>query len=359
MRIKAEQLKQQLTQNTPKILLLNGNEILLVEESLDLIRSHYRQQGFLERLTYSVDAKFDWNELGDAGQNMSLFSESRLIEIRLPSAKPGKAGAQFFTDLMEQMAFGDNSDAYLIITDGLSKQQRSNKWIAMIESTGLLVDVFEIKSEQLPQWLKLRFQSRALRVEAGVIETLAIATEGNLLAAAQIIDQLQVLAPDGGVPMSLLQQTLEDQSRFSVFSFVDSCLLGQAADSIHRLERIRAETDSAILLLWSLSKQTRELLSMSKHVAAGQSIGQVMQQFRVWSSRQRFISAALQRHDVNKLKVLLSRLAHLDEIAKGQRHGDVWHELEKLCLSYCGIETIPIVTNNSVYEANQYSTAAS
>ena len=349
MRVVAEKLSQQLEKQTPKLILLNGNEILLVEEALDTIRAYYRQQGYLERLSYSVETGFNWDQLTESGQNMSLFSESRLLEIRLPTAKPGAKGAKFFTELIQAMAFGDVADAYLIITNGLTKQQRSAKWLSMLESAGLVVDVFDIKIEQLPQWLKQRFQQRALRVEAGVIDVLASATEGNLLASAQIIDQLEVLALDGAVPMSLLEQTLEDQSRFTVYSFVDSCLLGIVPDCIHRLERIRAEADSAVLLVWSLAKETRELLRMAQAISAGQSIAAVMKQHRVWSTRQRFVSAALNRLNEHSLKGLLQRIAILDAIAKGQRHGNIWHELEKLCLSYCGVATIPAVTNNSLY----------
>ena len=341
MRVVADQLSQQLDKQTPKILLLNGNETLLVEEALDKIRAHYRQQGYIERLSYSVDAGFNWDQLAESGQNMSLFSESRLIEIRMPTAKPGTKGAKFFTALTEKIAFGDVADAYLIITDGLTKQQRSTKWLSLLESSGMMVDVFDIKAEQLPQWLKNRFQQRAMRVEAGVVEVLSAATEGNLLAAGQVIDQLQVLATEGAVPMSLLEQTLEDQSRFSVYSFVDSCLLGMPTESIHRLERIRAEADNSVLVIWSLAKETRELLGMAHAIAGGESMGVVMKKHRIWSTRQRFISAALHRLNVRTLTGILHRIAELDAIAKGQRQGDIWHEIEKLCLRYCncGIAT--------------------
>ena len=349
MRIAIDQLARQLQKQTPNILLLNGNETLLVEEALDGIRAHFREQGFLERLSYTIDPSFNWNELLESGQNMSLFSESRLVEIRMPSAKPGTKGAKFFTELTEKLAFGSVEDVYLLITEGLSKQQRSAKWLNLIESTGLVVDVFEIKPEQLPQWLKQRFQERALRVEAGVIDTLASATEGNLLAAGQIIDQLQVLATDGAVPVSLLEQTLEDQSRFSVYSFVDSCLLGVISECIHRLERIRAEDDNAVLVVWSLAKETRELLRMAHAIEKGTPMNSVLKQHRVWSTKQRFVSAALNRLNVSDISAILEQIATLDMLAKGQRQGDIWLEIEKLSLRFCGVASQSTLTNNSLY----------
>ena len=349
MRIVIDQLAQQLQKQTPNILLLNGSETLLVEEALDGIRVHYREQGFLERISYSIDPSFNWNELAESGQNLSLFCESRLVEIRMPTAKPGTKGAKFFTELTEKLAFGNVDDAYLIITDGLSKQQRSAKWLSLIESAGLVVDVFDVKPEQLPRWLKQRFQARALRVEAGVIDTLASATEGNLLAAGQIIDQLQVLASDGAVPLSLLEQTLEDQSRFSVYNFVDSCLLGVLSECIHRLERIRAEDDNAVLVVWSLAKETRELLRMAHTIEKGMSMSAVLKKHRVWSTKHRFVSAALNRLKVVDISSILEQIATLDALAKGQQQGDVWLEIEKLSLCFCGVASPSTLTNNSNY----------
>ena len=346
MRVAVEQLANQLNKQTPKVLLLNGNETLLIEEALDTIRNHYRVQGFVERFSYSVDVSFDWNQLEQAGQNLSLFSDSRLIELRIPTAKPGAKGAKYFEELTKTIAFGDMPDATVIVTNGLTKAQRKAKWINSIDAAGLIVDSYDIKAEQLPQWIRERFQNKALRVESGVIETLAASTEGNLLAAAQIIDQLAVLANNGAVLMTLLNQTLHDQSRFSVFSLVDSCLLGALDQCLHRLERIRTESDNAVLVIWSLAKETRQLLRMANELSSHSTISAVMQKNRIWSNRQRFVSAALHRLDQTDLTNILSQIAQLDAMAKGQQYGDIWHELEKLCFSFCAIETLSLVENN-------------
>lgn len=346
MRVVADQLTQQLQRQAPQVLLLNGNETLLVEEALDTIRCHYRELGVVERLSYVVDSQFGWDSLSQSGGNLSLFSESRLIELRLPTAKPGTKGSQFFADFIQQTLNQETRDVLLVVTDYLNKQQRKAKWLQQFEQHGLLIDCYEIKTEQLPQWIKQRLQSKALRVEPGVVDMIAKATEGNLLATAQIIDQLSILSADGGVTLDLLYQTIEDQSRFSVYHLVDSCLLGLAEQCIHRLSRIRAEADNAVLVVWSLVRETRELLEMSNQLTKGDSINQVMQQYRVWSSRQRFVSSALHRLSYQKLLSILSALMTIDAIVKGQQHGNVWHELEKLCLVYCGLETFSELIDN-------------
>lgn len=348
MRLSVDQLAHRLNQQIPRVLLLNGNETLLVEEALDQIRQACRQAGFTERMSYSVEGNFDWNSVSQAEQTMSLFAEARCLELRIPTAKPGDKGARFIGEFCQAVESGDAADTLILVTGLLTGQQRKSKWVKTVEQTGWVVDCPDIKAEQLPAWLKQRLQSKALRVEAGVVDMLAYALEGNLLAAAQTIEQLAVLSPDNTVTLDMLQQTLADQSRFSVYNLVDSCLLGVPDTVLHQLERIHSEDDNCVLILWALAREIRSLIRMAEQVAKGSSVAAVMQQNRVWSSRQRMVSSALHRLSAEHLKGCLQRLSVLDAIVKGQKPGDSWHELEKLCLSLCGIGKIESERSNTM-----------
>ena len=341
MRLSVDKLSLQLNQGMPNVLLLNGNEVLLIEEALDLLRITARKNGFTERLSYNVVSGFDWNEVGHAEQTMSLFAESRIIELRMSAGRPSDKG-QFILDFVESTLNPqiDSNDILIIITDLLSSQQRKSKWISAIEKNGWLVDCYDIKSEQFPNWVKQRLQSRALRVEPGVVELLSHTLEGNLLAAAQTIEQLKNVASDGAVTMELLEKTIADQSRFSAFSLVDSCLLGHTEQMMHRLRRLRGESDVSVLLIWSLAKELRELYRMSVKVQKGSSINDVMREYHIWSNRQRMVSSALKRLSSSQLSRAIEKVAELDITAKGQRKGDVWFEIEKLCLYLCGVDTL-------------------
>lgn len=343
MRLSVDKLSHQLSQGLPNVLLLNGNEMLMIEESLDLLRATARNNGFTERLSYTVAAGFDWNEVGHAEQTMSLFAESRIIELRMSAGRPTDKG-QFILDFVESINNPqiESNDILIIVTDLLTAAQRKSKWISAIEKSGWLVDCYDVKSEQFPNWVKQRLQSRALRVEAGVVELLSHTMEGNLLAAAQTVDQLKALTNDGTVTLDLLEKTIADQSRFSAYSLVDSCLLGDAQQMMHRLRRLRGESDVSVLLVWSLAKELRELFRMSVKVQNGASISSVMQEYRVWSNRQRMVSSALKRLSLAQLSRAIQKVAELDLIVKGQRYGDGWFEIEKLCLYLCGVDTLGI-----------------
>lgn len=341
MRLSVDKLSHQINQGLPNVLLLNGNEILLIEEALDLLRATARNNGFTERLSYTVAAGFDWNEVGHAEQTMSLFAESRIIELRMSAGRPSDKG-QFILDFVDSVNDPqvESNDMLIIITGLLTAQQRKSKWISAIEKSGWLVDCYDIKSEQFPNWVKQRLQSRALRVEPGVVQLLSHTMEGNLLAAAQTIEQLKNLAPDGAVTLELLEKNIADQSRFSAYSLVDSCFLGDSEQMMHRLRRLRGESDVSVLLVWSLAKELRELFRMSAKVQQGSSINDVMREYRVWSNRQRMVSSALKRLSSNQLSRAIQKVADLDVIVKGQRYGDAWFEIEKLCLYLCGVDTL-------------------
>lgn len=342
MRLSVDKLSHQLNQGLPNVVLLNGNEVLLIEEALDLLRSTARTNGFTERLSYTADANFDWNEIGHAEQNLSLFAEARIIELRVPTGRPSDKG-QFIQSFVEVVKNpeAETNDILIIVTGLLTAQQRKSKWVSTVEGTGWIVDCYDVKSEQFLNWVKQRLQSRALRVESGVVQLLSHTMEGNLLAAAQTIEQLNTLAEDGAVTLEMLEATI-DQSKFSAYSLVDSCLLGDVEQMMHRLRRLSGEGNVSVLLVWSLAKELRELFRMSAKVEKGANVNNVMREYRVWSNRQRMVSSALKRLSCKQLSRALQKVAELDLVVKGQRYADAWFEVEKLCLYLCGIDTLSI-----------------
>lgn len=346
MRFAISELSQRLasleSQSVPRIILLNGNELLLVEEALDELRLALKNHGFSERLQYQLEAGFDWSQITGAGQAMSLFAERRVFELRVPKSL-GVAGTKALVEYCGE----DSEDLLVVIMPALDKRQRQAKWAKVVDGVGWVVDAYEISPQQFPSWIKQRLQSRALRVEAGVVELLAEQLEGNLLAAAQEIDKLKVLADNGAVPMRLVTESLADQARFDVFALTDSCLLGNATKALRIKQRLQSEGVEPVIVTWSLVKEIRQLAAISAAVAQGQSQSVVFKQFRVWSKREPMVSAALKRHGANACYQLLQNAAKLDQVVKGQRAGDAWQQIEKLCLQLCGIDTLNTLTQSA------------
>jgi len=343
MRVPIEQLTSRLNdslETLPKVILINGNEALLIEEALDQAREVFKNAGFNERIKYQMEAGFDWSQITGAGQAMSLFSEHRLVELRVPN-KLGAPGAKAITEYCDNPS---EDDVLLLIMPALDKRQRAAKWVQSIDSIGgWIADCYEISPQQFPNWIKQRLQSRALRVESGVIELLCEQLEGNVMAAAQEIDKLQVLAKDGAVTLKLLTESLADQARFDVYALTDVCLGGDFNRALRIKNRLQSEGIEPVIVVWALVREVRTLVAISAAISAGQNRATVFKQNRVWNKREPSVNAALQRLNLSQWYELLEQSARLDQTVKGQRFeepGMVWYQIEQLCGQLCGVEII-------------------
>ncbi len=340
MKVSIDDLGQRLNAcdagSLPKIILLNGSEPLLVEEALDQTRRTLNKLGYTERIKYQAEAGFDWSALSGVGQAMSLFAERRILELRVPKSL-GTAGTKAIVEYCNNLP---QDDILVIIMPLLDKRQRSAKWFKTLDAISWVVDGYEISAQHFPRWVKQRFQSRALRLESGVAELLAEQTEGNVLAAAQEIDKLQVLATDGAVTLELLQHSLADQARFDVYALTDAALLGDFNRVLRIKGRLQSEGVEPVILVWSLVREIRTLAAISASEQMGQARGQLFKQYRVWSKRESLVSAALNRLNAQQWAMALERVAHLDQTVKGQRYdgvGDVWFQIEQLCAQMCAV----------------------
>ena len=340
MRVSLEELANRLRAsgaNLPKVILLNGNEPLLVEEALDAAREVLREQGFTERLKYQLETGFDWGAITGVGQAMSLFAERRIVELRVPKAL-GAPGTKAITEYCQNPA---EDDILLILMPALDKRQRAAKWVSAIESIGWLADGYDISPQQFPAWLKKRIQSRSLRVEAGVIDMMVEQLEGNVMAAAQEIDKLQVLASDGALTLKLLTESLADQARFDVYALTDGCLLGDFPRVLRIKSRLQSEGIEPVIVVWALVREIRVLAAIAAGLQQGQNKGMLFKQNRIWNKREPAVNAALNRVSSSQWYELLEQAAHLDQTVKGQRYqevGTLWYQIEQVCAGMCGIK---------------------
>lgn len=342
MRIPLEQLPNRLKANKdgiPKVILINGNEPLLIEEALDQVRQIFKSHGFDERIKYQLESGFDWTNLTGVGQAMSLFSQRRLIELRVPN-KLGTPGTKAITEFCQNPP---EDDVLIILMPLLDKRQRTAKWVKAVESIGWVSDCYEVSTQQFPAWIKQRLQSRALRVESGVVDMLCEQLEGNVMAAAQEIDKLQVLAQDGAVTLELLSKSLADQARFDVYTLTDVCLSGDFNRALRIKKRLASEGVEPVIVVWSLVREIRTLAAISSALSVGQNRSAVFKKYRIWSKRESVVNSALGRLSSNQWYELLESAGHLDQAVKGQRYEDVgpiWHQIELLCARLCNMNII-------------------
>jgi DNA polymerase III subunit delta len=303
--------------------LIAGEEHLLVLEAADALRARARALGFNEREVLDAETHFDWDALARAGASMSLFASRRLIDMRLPTGKPGKEGSDAIVDYCENPP---PDTVLMIVANQWSKQQQAGAWVNAIERVGMVIPVWPLKPDELPDWIGQRMASRGLKPDRAAIEALADRVEGNSLAAAQEIDKLALLHGSKPLDADTLEQLVTDSARFDVFKLVDAALEGDAARTIRVLHGLRAEGEQVPALMgWVLNQ-----LQLIARLASNSNLSSAFRNEHIWPARERVYRQALSRADRAHWEKCLIQAARVDRLSKGRGWGDPWRELERL-----------------------------
>jgi DNA polymerase-3 subunit delta len=336
MRLRPDQLSQHLSKGLLPIYIVSGDEALLAQECCDAIRKQCRQQGFVREVLH-VDANFKWDELLASASAMSLFSERQLIELRMPSGKPGKDGGQALSEYASK-ASPDN--VLLIICNKIDSASTRTKWYKNIETAGAAIQVWPISPQELPRWIGQRLAAAGLQANSEATQMLADRVEGNLLAAVQEIEKLRLLTDSNIIDAETVTAAVANNARYDVFGLVDRTLQGDASASLRMLHGLRAEGTEAPVVLWALTRELRTLSQCAEQVQQGNGIDRVLQNLRVWDKRKSLVKNTLRRLPIKKLHQLIALANEIDRSIKGMSKGNSWDLLEQLALEMTGKPTI-------------------
>jgi DNA polymerase-3 subunit delta len=335
MRLRLEELPGHLRGTLAPCYVVSGDEPLQLGEAADAIRAAARAAGHGTRQIFEAGAQFDWGSLAAEANAMSLFAEQKVIDLRIPSGKPGKEGGA----ALAEYAAAPPPDTLLLLTmPKLDKQQQGTKWFKAMERLGVVIQVWPVRIDELPRWVTQRMRAAGLEPTTDVAQLLADRAEGNLLAAHQEIEKLLLLNGPGPVDQAQFAAVVSDTARFDVFLLVDSALSGDAARSLRILAGLRAEGLAPAVVLWALAREVRALAGMAATAKRTNNIGQAMAAARpkIFANRQPLVRAALQRFGPNAWTSLLARCQHIDMTIKSSHGQDAWRQFEILLLNMAG-----------------------
>ena len=344
MQIAAGQLANQLQRGLASLYTLHGDEPLLIQEGADAIRAAARAAGYSERTSHTVaGAHFDWSEVLAAGGSLSLFSDKQIVEIRIPSGKPGKEGSVAIQQLAEQ-AKGNDSTLTIVMLPKLDKPTRTGAWFGALESHGVTVGVEPVERPALPQWLAQRLSLQGQRVKPGIegqrtLQFFADRVEGNLLAAHQEIQKLALLFPPGELDFEQVESAVLNVARYDVFKLSEAVLAGQTARVQRMLDGLQAEGESEVLVHYTLAEDIRALKRVKDAMAQGRPLPMALREQRIWGTRERLFERVLPRLTSDAASELLMAAHQVDGIVKGLKLPDWpangWQALHRLAMDVC------------------------
>lgn len=344
MQLAAAQLNPHLQKGLKPLYTLHGDEPLLVQEAADAIRAAARAQGYTERTVHTVaGVHFDWSEVLAAGGSLSLFADKQIVEIRIPSGKPGKEGSPALQQLAESSQ-GNDSTLTLVLLPKLDRMTRSGAWFGALESFGVTIQLDPIERAALPQWIAQRLSQQGQRIASGdegqrTLQFFADRVEGNLLAAHQEIQKLALLYPAGELNFEQVESAVLNVARYDVFKLSEAVLAGQAARVQRMLDGLQAEGEAEVLVHYTLSEDIRALKRVKDAMAAGRPLPVALREQRVWGVKERLFERVLPRLTATTLDNLLHSAHLVDGIVKGLKApgwpNDGWQALHRLALGLC------------------------
>ena len=334
MKIYANQLAQHLAQGLSPCYLLFGDEPFQIEDSRSQIKQAARSQGVEEFIRLSNDDQFNWQDLVQHCQSMSLFATKKLIELELTGSKMPAGGSEAIKAIASEL--GEDT-TLVLFGPKLDANQTKATWFKALDKLGLYVPVYEITGPHLERWLQGQLKTRQLQMSREAQLYLLDFTRGNLLACAQELDKLfMILGANTSIDLNQVQAYVADQSRYSVFQLMDSLLAGRADECITILHRLQLEELEPNLLLWSMQKDVQLLLQLAQANQYGQDTKTVFDQARVWKNKQSLYLQASRRVPLDVLQNAIARLHQIDVGIKSFQIASVYAMFGHVCLLLCG-----------------------
>lgn len=344
MQISHAQLTAHLAKGLRGLYTVVGDEALLVQEATDAIRAAARGAGFTERVVHTAaGAHFDWRGVVASASEMSLFADKQIIDIRVPTGKPGKDGSTALQAIAE--AAQDSDDTLTLITlPRLDGATGKSAWVGALDHCGVFIKIDPVERAALPHWIAQRLAQQNQRVQAGEagqqsLSFFADRVEGNLLAAHQEIQKLGLLYPPGELSFEQVEQAVVNVARYDPFKLTESVLGGQLQRVQRMLDGLKAEGVSPVVVHWALAEEVRALYRVKQSTDAGKPMPVALRENRIWGPRERLIERVIGALQGKQLAQWV-QLAHaVDGVVKGLRAPDLpqepWGALHVLASTVC------------------------
>ena len=332
MAVYPEQLPALLQRSLAPVYLIAGSEHLLVQECRDQVIRAAQAQGFVERSVHEVGRAFDWDQLAQDSAAPSLFSSRRILDIRLPTGKPGTDGSKALVDLTRAAG----PDVLLLVSSGdWNTAMRKLKWASELARAGVLVEVWPVKPQQLPAWIRQRMKRAGLDPEPAAVALLAELTEGNLLAAQQEIDKLLLLDHAARVTVDDVSRAVASSARFDSFRLVECALQGQPDECLRVAAGLQRTGVPIQVVTGAMYRELMVADSARSAIGSGESEAAVFGRLRIWPARQGAMHSALGRLSAFHFGEVFRALGLIDRQSKGRAAGDAWQTLDRLLWYLC------------------------
>ena len=330
----SEAFSKELQKNQQSKFLLLGDEALSRKEAFDIIRQFAKELSYTEKLSFTVDRYFKWDQCASSLRSQGLFSQKRIIEIIIPSGKINAEGGESFYEIIQNFS---QDDLIVVHLPQIDKETKLQKWFKEIEKIAYTIRLDEIKPSELPFWLKKRASLLSINLDEESIQLISQFVHGNMLAADQELNKLALLFPSQSISYEKVSQSISNVSRYDTFELTEYVLNGDQMKTISTLNFLKEEGQNPISITSSLSWVLKPMLEIKELDFRGQSLENHLTKSRIFGDKLLFTKKALSFFSLKHLRAAIQKLSEIDKISKGVLPGDAWLEMTRLCLGLAKI----------------------
>ena len=330
----SEAFSKELQKNQQSKFLLLGDEALSRKEAFDIIRQFAKELSYTEKLSFTVDRYFKWDQCASSLYSQGLFSQKRIIEIIIPSGKINAEGGESFYEIIQNFS---RNDLIVVHLPQIDKETKLQKWFKEIEKIAYTIRLDEIKPFELPFWLNKRASLLSINLDEESIQLISQFVHGNMLAADQELNKLALLFPNQSISYQKVSQSISNVSRYDAFELTEYVLNGDQMKTISTLNFLKEEGQNPISITSSLSWVLKPMLEIKELDFRGQSLENHLTKSRIFGDKLLFTKKALSFFSLKHLRAAIQKLSEIDKISKGVSPGDAWLEITRLCLGLAKI----------------------
>ena len=343
MKLRIDQLHVQLKHQLAPVYVISGDEQLQIAECCDQIRSKAKFLGFTERYVYYVNNSFNWQEFLKTAKTISLFTQKKILEVRMFNGKLNNLGQQALIQYLNHLS--SNNLLLIVIEQRLDGVTKKTKWFKTVEQKGIYISVLPVEKNKLPCWIAQRLHSQGFEISSEAILFLVANIEGNLLAVVQVIEHLKLLTKDRLIDINIMREVISDSARFNIFQLIDSALNGDSKGVVRILSSLKSEGIEVALVVWGLTREIRLLSHLSRLKSCGILSDSTLKQvakiygfsFFMLKKRKNILEKCIDRHSETAFRKMLIHTAHIDHGMKGLEKINIWDEILTLSLNLTGI----------------------
>ncbi len=307
-------------------MLVTGDEPYQHMLAVDMYRAHQEKAGFTDRKILTAETGFDWSELEAAKHALSLFGERTLVDLRLPTGKPGASGSKAITGFVQDL---HEDVALLVQAPRLDRSTMNAAWVKAIDKAGVLVRVWPLNYAETENWIRKKLGAEGFQAGRDVVAFIAQQVEGNLLAARQELEKIALVVEDKELTLENVSRVLTDSSHYSLKELTEVLATRETARLVRILRGLEKEDVKPPLLLWAMTEQVRRITKVRQGASAAPAFSHSNPLVGLSRTHQQCVGVGERSRPPGSAD-LLRQCAWVDRVIKGRGDGNPWHELIQL-----------------------------